>query len=174
MKRAFLLFMLFLSCLLFSGCAPLSSKEEPNPSIEALWKDIPFTGDQFYAVAHLGYLEMTDLDFYIETYLNSDQMPVHYFSYGDYYLVIPRYTGMSLSLFWNDIETSASTLVYQDPECRPFILQCNVSDIFPDATLRLTYQGETVEFAPFLSLKDGSLDIGERGLNLTRAENDGS
>ena len=48
------------------------------------------------------------------------------------------------------------------------ILQCNASDIFADATIRLTYEGETAEFSPFISLKDGSVDLGTQGLDLTK------
>ena len=107
-------------------------------------------------------------DYYVQQYLDSEDIPVHYLSSGDYYLVIPRYSGMELSLYKNDLETSERTLFYHDPDCEPFIIQCNVSDIFSDATIQLTYQGDTVEFSPFISLKDGSLEIGEHGLNLTR------
>lgn len=129
---------------------------------------IPFTDGQSYAVAHLGYLEIEDLDYYVQRYLDSDDIPIHYLSSGDYYLIIPRYEGMELSLYVNDFNTSQSTLFYQETDCQPFILQCNVSDIFPDATIELTYQGEKVSFSPFISLKDGSLDIGEHGLDLTK------
>ena len=48
-------------------------------------------------------------------------------------------------------------------------MQCNVSDIFADVTVRLEYNGETAEFSPFISLKDGTLMIGERGLDLTES-----
>ena len=129
---------------------------------------IPFRSGQLYAVAYLGYQTPEDLDYYADRYLDSDDLPIHYFSDGDYYLVIPRYEGMSLSLYVNDIETSLSTLRFADPNCGPFILQCNVSDIFADVTLRLEYKAETVEFSPFISLKDGELMIGERGLDLTK------
>ena len=129
---------------------------------------IPFVEEQYYAVAYLGYQQIDDLDDYVEQYLDSDQLPVHYFSDGDYYLVIPRYSGMGLSLYHNDLETSQSTLVYEDPDCEPFLIQCNVSDIFADATIQLTYQNEVVEFSPFISLENGSVDIGECGLELTK------
>ena len=129
---------------------------------------IPFTDGQSYAVVHLGYQQIEDLDYYVQQYLDSEDIPIHYLSSGDYYLVIPRYSGMELSLYKNDLETSEPALFYHDPSCEPFIIQCNVSDIFPDATIQLIYQGTTVEFSPFISLKDGSLEIGEHGLNLTR------
>ena len=146
------------------GLPAESSGEEPSKG-----ERIPFSEGQLYAVAHLGYLKMTDYDFYREAYLDGDP-PIHYFSAGDYYLVIPRYGGMALELYYNDIETSAAALVYEDGDCRPFILQCNASDIFPDATIRLTYEGESAEFSPFISLMDGSFDIGERGLLLTKED----
>lgn len=38
---------------------------------------------------------------------------------------------MHLSLYRNDLDGGPPTLLYEDPDCRPFILQCNVSDIFP-------------------------------------------
>ena len=112
---------------------------------------------------------MTSLRLYTEQYLDADQIPVHYFSDGDYYLVIPRYSGMALSLYRNDMTTGISTLVYEAPDCRPFIIQCNISDIFPDVTVRLTRGDETVEFSPFISLKDGTPVVGENGLDITVA-----
>ena len=167
MRRNILLIAALLFCTLLAGCASSPSGSAPIPPRASKRDNIPFAENQFYAVAHLGYQEIEDLEFYAERYLDSDELPVHYFSDGDYYLVIPRYTEMKLSLYRNDIVTSSSALVYEEPDCRPFILQCNVSDIFPDAAIQLTYAGETVEFSPFISLKDGSVDVGERGLLLT-------
>lgn len=150
-----------LLCLgLLAGCAP---EPQPTSKLDA----IPFTEGQLYAAAHLGYQQIENLDYYVEHYLDSSQIPVHYLSDGDFYLVIPRYAGMQLSLYRNDLESSRPILLYEDPDCRPFILQCNVSDIFADATVRLTYGEESAEFSPFLSLKDGSVDIGDLGLDLT-------
>ena len=156
------LFVPVLVCLgLLTGCAsqPQASKRD----------SIPFTQGQLYAAAYLGYQQIDDLNYYVEQYLDSDQIPVHYLSDGDYYLVIPRYSGMKLALYHNDIETLEPTLLYEDPDCRPFILQCNASDIFADATISLTYGEETAEFSPFISLKDGSVEIGDQGLDLTRS-----
>ena len=77
---------------------------------------------------------------------------------------------MSLSLYVNDFEMSLGTLRFRDPDCGPFIIQCNASDIFADVTVRLEYNRESEEFSPFISLKDGALIIGERGLDLTEPE----
>ena len=161
MKKHICWALLLLVCLLPAGCASETADSKQDA--------IPFTEGQYYAVAYLGYQEAEDLAFYAEQYLDSDQLPTHYLSAGDYYLVIPRYDGMPLQLYRNDLETSEKILLYEDPNCGPFLLQCNVSDIFADASVCLTYEGETVEFSPFLSLKDGSVEIGAYGLDLTEA-----
>lgn len=129
---------------------------------------IPFAANQLYAVAYLGYEEIEDLTFYKEQYLDDESMPIHYFSNGEYYLIIPRFDDMGVRLYRNDFETMDKALVYESVDCQPFIVQCNISDIFSDVTVELTYQGETVEFSPYISLKDGSVVAGDRGLNITR------
>lgn len=167
MKKAPFLCTILLLFTLLTGCASSGGSEESGTG---KLDDIPFEDSQWYAAAYLGYQEMSDLDVYAERYLDSSRLPIHYLSSGDYYLIIPRYAGMSLSLFQTDIETGDAVLRFEDPDCEPFVLQCNASDIFADAVIRLTYEGESVEFSPFISLKDGALDVGPRGLDLTNAE----
>ena len=152
-------------CLLaLTGCraAPDSGSEGSKTA------SIPFQEDQLYAVAYLGYGEINDLAFYTENYLDDVNLPVHYLSKGDYYLIIPRYADMEVRLYQNDIETMGTTLIYEDMACRPFILQCNVSDIFTDTTICLTRETETVEFSPYISLEDGSVQVGDRGVDITK------
>ena len=153
--------------------APSSTNTVPDDTAVSKRDAIPFEAGQLYAVAYLGYQTTDGLDYNVERYLDSDKLPVHYVSDGDYYLVIPRYDGMSLSLYVNDIETSLSTLRFRDPACGPFVIQCNASDIFTDVTVRLEYNGDAAEFSPFISLKDGALMIGERGFDLTDPGADG-
>ena len=154
---------LLLCLLLLSGCG--GGVEEVSRRDK-----IPFQEGQLYAAAYLGYQEPGDLDYYLDRYLDGGDLPIHYLSGGDYYLIIPRYDGMALSLSRADIETGQTALLYQDPDCRPFLIQCNASDIFADAVIALTYGEEQAEFSPFISLKDGSVDVGPRGLDLTRPE----
>ena len=166
-----LLALILTGFLLLSGCAGTLAEQPPA---ERKRDSIPFTDEQYYAVAYLGYQEMKDLSFYTEQYLDSGDIPTHYFSPGEFYLVIPRYDDMSLALYQNDIETMESSLKYEEPNCRPFIIQCNVSDIFPDATIRLTSGDQIVEFSPYISLKDGAVIEGERGLNITKTGDTGN
>ena len=165
MKKRWLCFSIIISAmLLFAGCG------SRNLINNVMYKkdSISFTDNQSYAVAYLGFQKIDDMDYYSDKYLVSNDIPVHYISDGDYYLVIPRYAGMRLQLYENDIESFNSHLIYEDSSCTPFIIQCNVSDIFSDVTVKLTYESRTVEFSPFISLKDGTLDVGEHGLNITK------
>jgi len=148
--------------VMLTGCSDASVKEISKDT------NIPFGENQLYAVAYLGYEEIDDLTFYKEQYLDEESLPVHYFSNGEYYLIIPRFGDMSVRLYRNDLETSGKALIYECNECQPFIVQCNISDIFSDVTVELVYQGETVEFSPYISLMDGSVVVGDRGINITR------
>ncbi|MBQ9766075.1 MAG: hypothetical protein IJW18_07745 [Lachnospiraceae bacterium] len=151
--------------------AETSSSEETNTEATTTTnlEPIPYVDDlQLYAVAYVGYMEIEDLDFYKDKYIGDKEIPTHVFSDGEYYLIIPRYDDMHLSLYRNDMETMGKTLIYECEACGPFVIKCNISDIFPDVMVGLTYKGETVEFSPYISLKDGSVVVGDRGLNLTR------
>ncbi|MDD3193876.1 MAG: hypothetical protein PHE47_08565 [Oscillospiraceae bacterium] len=174
-KRLLALVISILACFLWlTGCTSTPAQNSQSLSDDSKLDAIPFEENQLYAVAYLGYQETTDLDFYVEHYLEDSLLPTHYLSGGEYYLIIPRYAGMSLALYQNDIETMEPVLVYEDPDCKPFILQCNASDIFADATIQLTYRDQTVAFSPFLSLKDGTLDVGANGLELSKEETQSS
>lgn len=131
-------------------------------------RNIPFEDDQLYAVAYLGYITIEDMDYYLENFLDEEETPLYYFSGDEFYLIIPRYEDMEVRLYRNDLATMEKALEQECEPGKPFIVQCNVSDIFPDVTVELTYNGETVEFSPYISLKDGSVQVGERGLNITR------
>lgn len=147
--------------------------QEPTPTeipktITSKRANIPFEDNQLYAVAYLGYITIEEMDYYLENYLDEENVPQYYFSGDEYYLVVPRYEDMEVRLYRNDLVTMGKTLEQECEAGEPFIIQCNVSDIFPDVTVELTYQGETVEFSPYISLKDGSVQVGDRGLNITK------
>lgn len=173
MKRMTALLLAALACLSLWGCGPKdtpaassqgdgSVSGEPAVSVQpdasvpeepSKEEAIPFEEGQLYAVAYLGYQEEKSME-KVEQYLDATDLPTHYVSYGEIYLVIPRYEDMDLTLLRNDIETDQSDLFYEEPNCGPFILQCNASDIFSDVTVRLTRGEESVEFSPYVSLKD--------------------
>lgn len=143
-------------------------ENKPDEEHESKRDALGFAEGQMYAAAYLGYQQIEDWDYYADLCLDSGEVPVHYVSNGDYYLVVPRYDGMKLSVYVNDVVTDEGVLRYEDPSCEPFIIQCNASDVFADVTVRLEYDGETVEFSPFISLENGLPVLGERGLDITK------
>lgn len=166
MKRYAVQIMALLCLLALAGCG---ERPASAPAADGTGS-IPFQEGQLYAAAYLGYDEINDLAYYTETYLNSGEPPIYYISKGDYYLIIPRYEDMALRLYRRDVETMETELLCEDPQCRPFVLQCNVSDIFADAVVSLTYGDDTAEFWPYISLENGSIQVGERGVDITKGE----
>ena len=139
--------------------------EAPKPS---KLESISFADGQMYAVAFLGYGEK-DTETWNRMqreYLDETDIPIHVISEGDIYLIIPRYTDMNLSISKIDPDTSKATKFYEEANAKPFLIQCNVSDIIQDAEITLTRNGESTTFTPFQSLKDGTIQVGEKGLNL--------
>lgn len=174
---SFLLTVIFL--FVITGCndatteTPNTLAEDNTDTIsqieESKINNIPFQDEQLYAVAHLGYYEIDDFSFYAENYLDNPDLPIYYISNCEYYLFVPRYTDMETRLYKIDFNTSQKILIYESSESHPFIVQCNQSDIFADFSVEYTYQGETAECSPCISLRDGALQgFDEYGINITK------
>ena len=175
MKQRSILVTLLLCVLLLTGCGTAAPAPDatPTPTQEAAatptptpdpLSTLPYEDGQLYAAAYLGYLEPKDLDFFRQTYFGGRELPVHHISDGDFYLIIPRDPNATVRLLRNDMLTQTSSIFYEQPDGSPFVIGCNVSDIFPDVTVEITASdGEKVSFSPFISLEDGSVEVGERG-----------
>ena len=190
MKRMAILLVISALCLSLAGCglghgqvgSPASSQPGTSAAAETAGvqaaetaapeteppKSVPFQDGQLYAVAYLGYGSIDDLDYYMENYLNVTSLPIHYISGGEYYLIIPRGDEMTVKLYVIDPETSTQTLIYEEAECRPFIVQCNASDIFADLAVEISGPEGSAGFSPSLSLRDGSVQAGDSALDLTK------
>ena len=191
MKQRTILSTLLFCALLLAGCGTAAQTPDatPTPAQEAAatptpdpLSTLPYTDGQLYAAAYLGYQAPTDLDFFQQTYFGGRELPVHHISDGDFYLIIPRDPNATVRLYKNDMVTDSKTLFYEQTNGDAFVIGCNVSDIFPDVTVEITASdgekvsfsveitsgGETVDFSPYISLKDGSVQVGARGLNITR------
>jgi len=168
--------------LLLTGCraapaADSSGAASSLPSVSSAVSPVPdeglerlFDGNQLYAAAYLGYEEIGDLSYFTENGFIDGTPPIHHVSGGEHYLIIPRYPDMNLSLFRRrlDHDMGVLELFYEEENAKPFILCCNISDIFPDVTVLLTRGEEQTEFTPHISLKDGSIQLGDRGVDLTQ------
>ncbi len=164
MKKILIATLTMMLMISFTACSQMEAKEDKSSKID-------FKDKQLYAVAYLGYGDddcLNNMDHYVTEYGLEEDIPVHYFSEGDYYLIIPRYEEMNMKLYENDIETFETTLCYEEEKVGPFVVQCNISDIFTDVTISLTYQEEEVSFSPYISSKDGSVVVGEFGENITK------
>ena len=158
-----------LSLCLLGGCGTAGVGNGSGcQSVPPTESAVPFADGQLYALAWLGWQEPADLAYYQQQYLDGASLPVHHISDGDYYLIIPRGPGADVKLYQTDPESGDWTLLYEETDCGPFLLQCNVSDIFPDAVVSVTRDGLYAEFSPYLSLEDGSVQAGDLGLDLTR------
>ena len=73
-----------------------------------------------------------------------------------------------LRVLKEDFDTGEKSVAYEDPDGKPIILHCNASDIFFDADVELTDAAGTVSFTPYISPRDGAIEIGEHGLLLTK------
>ncbi len=120
-----------------------------------------FEQSQLYTIQYLGY------DIQNLAALLVDDM--EFFDLGgyEYYLITPRYNDMSIQVSKNYMETMSSKVVFSSNQAKPFVLKANESDIFPNATIKLTAQdGNTTEITPYISLMDGSLVANEQGVIL--------
>jgi hypothetical protein len=158
-----------LSAALLAGCTASTAKETATV-VPVLEQDlISYQDDQLYAIAYIGQDEHA-LPYYLNTYTRSSEegLQICTVSQGDYYLIIPRYSTMTVKVDKIDVSTSKETAVFEQSDCKPFLLRCNVSEIFLDAAVTITYEKETETFSPSISLKDGSVLAGERGLVLPK------
>ncbi len=83
---------------------------------------------------------------------------------SELYLVVPREdVGVSILEQVFDQNTEALTYgetLYTQSDVEPLLLRGNVSDIFPNLIIRIEGQGgETLEYCPSLSLRDGLLNV---------------
>ena len=155
MKKISILTALFIIVAVFvSGCSFSPKANDDSDAPPYISDSISFGERDFYAVAYLGY----------------ERLPIHYISEGEYYLIIPKYQDMALKIYENDIDTPTPTLIFETQESLPFIVRCNISDIFSNVTVSFTYESETFEFSPFISLEDGSVQVGDNGINITKQQ----
>ena len=175
MKKLIALILALTMLLIFAGCKNVEVEDQTDATtvldtIVAQEKskrdNIPFEEGQLYAVAYMGYQQMKPIERYSE-YLDDLDLPIYSISEGDFYLVIPRFNNTDLKLYKIDTGTGEKTLFKEVKNSGAFVVQCNISDIVNDVSIELISADEKTEFSPFISLKDGSLQIGKRGLNIT-------
>lgn len=116
-----------------------------------------------YAIEYLGY--NVDL---VEDFV-PDDLPLFSTGGDEYYKITPRYTQMAVEIYQLVLDETAEDftrreLIYSSRSATPFYIKGNQSDIFPNICVVLTTpEGERVEITPYVSLKDGSIVVGDEG-----------
>jgi hypothetical protein len=81
------------------------------------------------------------------------------------FAIIPANTVASVSVYKLEYDeelnkTSNGDILYNSSNVKPFVVKCNLSDIYTDVNIVLTTKdGKVIEFSPQLSLKDGKVEI---------------
>lgn len=103
--------------------------------------------------------------------IKDEQGELPYLIGQECYLLIPKYKNASVSLkeleITEDGKLKEAQNIYLDnlsTTGTTFICQ-NISDIAPNAKIKIRYRDDVLEFSPFISLKDGSLELPDEVMN---------
>ncbi len=178
--------------LAVTGCTKeLAGENTPPPALSdtqdpgfadrtQLGKVVDFKADDglYLAVAYLGYgeeqaqktLEQMAPGYTVDGENLLEELPTVECPGEEYYLVIPRYADMAVSVQTLRLDEDGEAQVEQTQQredAQGFVLKCNASDIFPNSQVVLSYDQWEGEYSPALSLKDGGLMGGEFVLDIT-------
>lgn len=175
------MFLMLLSVMLIFGLTAcdsddVASETDKAPATEVVWGD-----GEIYAMALLGYSGAfaegefdEEIDGYLELYVPElSAADIHRVdATGDEnYLIIPRFEGLvtvsALDMPSESGEASVGEVLDQF-EAVPFVLTCNVSDIYGNALVTVEADGEVATFEPRISLMDGSLIVSGDGQDITK------
>lgn len=154
---------------------PAATDEEPQNELMADIQEKLKADKALCAVAYVGYNggSFAEIQKGFETEGLTDALPIlaevkeeHLISCAgsELYLVVPR-EDVSLAVYEQlmDEDTGEVTYgeeLYKQSETAPLLLRGNISDIFPNLAIVIEGQGgETLEYCPSLSLKDGTLFV---------------
>lgn len=77
------------------------------------------------------------------------------------YVIYPLLNNSKINIYKAELDDE-SNLVKKDlivSTNKPFILNCNISDIIPNTILEIEYNNKKYEYSPSISLKDGSISV---------------
>lgn len=116
--------------------------------------------DQLLAIFYLGGLE-NEYDFSIVNKYYSDKEIEEFekieLEGEECYLIVPRY-GQYITISSLTMTDDSGTLEkIISKTSTPFLLKCNISDIFSNVEIKFNYEGKEYVYSPYISLKDGSV-----------------
>ena len=83
---------------------------------------------------------------------------------AELFLLVPRYADsiVTVNRYKDGEKNPVGDEMYTGP-ARPIFVLCNISDIRPDCLITVEYNGKNITYNPFISLKDGALDVPDGG-----------
>lgn len=82
----------------------------------------------------------------------------------EWYAIFPKYIGTKITIEHVELDDNGDLVPAQkltETE-KPVLLCCNQSDIVPSVKVTISYDGDRIEFNPFISLENGELSKVER------------
>ncbi len=148
---------------------------EPTPAADITYID--WQDDNICAVAYLGYDygDFVRQDPYMYMPQGTDYVTLDN-SGLEMFLVIPRNADVTGEVLWLELAAESAEMEVVEQmlavtDGQPFFLRCNVSDIIPDIEITLTSGDKTTTFSPYISLKDGSVVLGDYVQEITIPHN---
>lgn len=149
---------------------PIITEQEivtPTPEEKAVNSFYRVDGDDedtLAAMFYLGYGDAekeTNLDALLQKYgLFEDEFEtVIDVKDCEWYAILPKYEATQLMVEQVELDETGE-LVSKGELCtttKPILLCCNYSDIVSSVKVTITYQEESIEFSPFLSLENGEI-----------------
>lgn len=83
---------------------------------------------------------------------------------GEIFCVIPAKTASKVTVNYLDRDENGAGIIGDElysGGSEPILISCNVSDIMPNASVKITNGDKTFKFSPFLSLRDGRISLPE-------------
>ncbi len=159
-----------------------TTEENPPSAMEEIQRQLE-EGNALCAIAFLGSCDgsFSEVQAYLEDSGMVDAYPILGGLDGDLfletagselYLIVQR-EDVDLSIYEQSMDPETGEMLTGDLRAvyiapAPFLLRCNLSDIIPNLLLSLeSTTGETLEYSPFISLRDGSVSVTEGILDLT-------
>lgn len=149
--------------------------ENPASTPAASFDGLALDGYEF-AVAYVGYVEKADVNSVREFAAKSPVAAKYPFiadiandriilaGGGEIYCVIPAKTDAKITVNSLDHDENGAEILGDElfsGDGAPILISCNVSDIMPNAAVSITNGDKTLKFTPFISLRDGRLDLPE-------------
>ena len=86
------------------------------------------------------------------------------------YVIYPLLNNSKINIYKAELDDE-SNLVKKDlivSTNKPFILNCNISDIIPNTILEIEYNNKKYEYSPSISLKEGSISVLDYGWEIKK------